>query len=347
MRDTTGATSAKVIDLDGDNSPSSWSEERSLGNVVTRWLLGNGTTWSTDTPATTLEDYGDRAYSATDMLTLGPAPYVNLIASDVMARPRPVVSEVSFPVRDHSQGVLYLNPLDRVVYDGVTYQVMSVQHRVTPIRLEDGKTIPQWSMTITADVTQEALAGAPEPGPVTPPTNNQQTLTFTSTKSGYAEKQSDGDFAGSGSDSALLVGKFLTNGSVYRSWVQWDITWPTNTVRVVSAKVRLTTGGESDSGRISVRRATDSTSEGSITWPGPHTHTDGERSVNVPSAGNQRLEFSVTAIVQAWFDGADNFGLRIASVNEDASARRALFWSDDAATPADRPILTVVVEVVS
>ena len=81
-------------------------------------------------------------------------------------------------------------------------------------------------------------------------------------------------------------------------------------------------------------------------WPGPHTSTTGERFINIPTAGNRDVEFSITTIAQAWHQVGNN-GLRLASTNEDYYARRATFHSDDASASADRPLLTIVWEVVS
>lgn len=347
IRDATGASSARVVTLDGPNSASSWDTDESLGNVITRWRLGDGSLWETDTAATTLLTYGDQTYSATDLLVNDPAPYADLIASDVMAYPRPIVTGASFPIADLAQDVLYLDPLDRVVDDGTTWQVMSVRHEVTPIEVEDdGRTRADWRVTITADATQEALAGAPEPGPVEPPALDTVTQAYVSTKAATAEREKDGDATGSGSG-PLLVGRFSGNGSRYRSAIEWAIVPPANAVRVVSAKVRIKTAGQTTGdARVSVRRNTVSWSEGSMTWPGPNTSTTGERFVSIPAAGNRYVEFSVTGIAQGWFDHG-NDGLRLTATNEDSTNRFCTFHSDDASDPADRPRLTIVWEVVS
>jgi hypothetical protein len=82
-------------------------------------------------------------------------------------------------------------------------------------------------------------------------------------------------------------------------------------------------------------------------WPGPHTHTDGERRFNVATASDTPVNFSITKIAQDWRSSGENNGIRIASTNEESGARFASFYSDDAADSANVPKLTLVVEVVS
>lgn len=340
MRDTTGASSAKVVALDGDDSASSWTEQTGLRGVVTRWKLGDGV-WSTDTASPNLEVYGDQTFSAEDLLITDPVPYANLIASDVLGTPRAILVEAPFPIRDLGQKVLALNPLDRVVADGVTWQVMSVEHRVSPIEIEEGKrsAYGDWQVTIAADATQEALAGAPEPGPVTPPALNTVTLQLTSTKSAWVTPN-DG---ASGSDGVLYVGRFL-DGVLYRSYIEFPIAWPANTLRVVSATLNLTTESRTSDSRINIQPVTESWTEGGLSWGGPSTTAAGRRAVNVDGS---TLSVSVTAIAEAWRATGENNGLHLRSVNEADTDRRVSFFSDDAGVAADRPQLTLTVEVIS
>lgn len=338
MRESTGASSVRVVTLDGPNSPAGWDESTSLRGVVTRWVLGSDT-WSTDTPTTTLEDYGEQTYSATDLLIDDPVPYANLISSDVLSHPRAILTNAPFPISNESgleQDVLYLDPLDRVVADGVTWQVMSVQHEVSPA---DG-----WRVSITGDATQEALVGAPDPGPVEPPALNTVTLTYVSTKAATAERTSGGTETGT-SLGDLLAGKF-SNGSRYRSTIEWPIAWPDNLIRVVSAEMRLKTSQPTTNGRIIVRRCVDPWSEGTMDWPGPTTAGTGERRANIPKAAGKYVKVSVTQIATDWHDKG-NDGLRISSVDDDSVDRRAAFYSDDSSNVEDRPTLTITCEVVS
>lgn len=345
VRDTTGASSVPVVELDGDDSPSSWVEETSLDSVVTRWNLG-GELWESDTEATTLDEYGDHTYSATDLLINDPAPYASLIASDVMAHPRAVVVEAPFPIRNLGQKVLYLDPLDRVSIDGTTCQVMSVDHSVTPIRLDDGQTQTEWCMTITADATQEALVGAAEPGPVTPPALNTVTQTYISTKAATAELTAGGSGTGTGSGE-LKVGKY-PNGSRYRSSIGWTVVPPANVIRVVAASVRLVTYDTMDDPRIDIQGHIESWTEGGMTWGGPKSTAKGRRTVDIPRATDKATTVSITAIIEAQRAAGEFYGIALRSVNEDNSERRAAFYSDDAADPAaNAPRLTITWEVIS
>ncbi len=335
MRNSTGASAVTVVNLDGDDSASGWEEDTNLGNVVTRWKLGNDT-WSTDTDATTLEEYGEQAFSATDLLVNDPAPYANLIASDVMANPRAVLVDAPFPVTDMGQKVLYLNPLDRVISDGTTWQVMSVQHDVSPA---------EWRMNITADATQEALVGAAEPGPVTPPALNTETLVLTSSKAGTWSLTSGGSGSATGLGD-LKVGKD-SSGTKHRSSVEWDISWPMNSIRVVSATVRLVTAEATVDPRFYIQRHTESWTEGGGSWGGPASTATGRRAVDGKPGTGKVVEASITSIAQEWLTSGDNYGVALRSVNEDSPSRYAVFASDESSETTIRPILTIVVEVVS
>lgn len=346
MRDTTGATSVGVVSLDGDDSPATWEEDVSLRDVVTRWVLGDGVSWSTDTAASTLEAFGDQTYSATDMLVTDPAPYAALIASDVMANPRPVIVDGSFPIRDHAQRMLSVAPLDRVAYDGSTYQVMSVRHDVSPRRVADGVTVADWRVTITADATQEALAGAPDPGPVEPPGLNEVTIEVVSTKSMYVYRQSGSDL---GDATSLFLPVGYDSGVRRRSLVHFEIAWPAGFVRVVKATLRLrtwsTTSVMGDRPRMYVRNLRESWTESSGTvWDGPTATSAGERVKSVPRAANQVVDVSITAIAQAWRERND--GLRLQAVDEDKAFRATMFHSDDS-DEAYRPRLLLTCEVIS
>jgi hypothetical protein len=347
MRDTTGASAIRVIELDGDASPSDWDESTGPQGLVTRWVLANpDIPWETDTSATTLEEYGEHTYSATDLLITDPEPYAALIASDVMANPRAILTNASFPIRDMEQPLLTLNPLDRVSSDGATWQVMSVAHRVTPIREEDGQVRTEWRMAISADATQEALAGADDPGPVTPPGLNTVTLTYTATKGATATLTSGG--TGGGTDLGdLKVGKL--SGTKHRASVDWSsqVVWPANTIRVLSASVRLVTAEAGSNPRIHVQRHTESWTEGGVTWGGPSSSTTNRRTINPSRVPGRANVVSITAIAEHWRATGENHGIALRSVDEDQPDRYVAFYSDDASTAADRPILTITVEVVS
>jgi hypothetical protein len=349
MRDTTSASSVVVIDLEGDDSPSGWSRTKGIDSVITTWVLGAEGSWGPiETAATTLEDYGEQAYSATDLLINDPAPYAALIASDVMAHPRFILTQAPIPVRDLAQKALYLNPLDRVTRDGETWQVMSVHHTVRPIEVEGDliSAYGDWRVTIGADATQEALVGATEPGPVTPPGLNTVTLDFTSTKSAWVFRHAGtGATGASGTDSELLVGK-TGDGKVYRSYIEFPIVWPANTIRVVSAVLHLHTVFAEDDARVHVQRITESWTEGGLSWGGPSTTAEGRRSVTVPPGDERDHDIGISAIAEAWRATGENHGVHLRNANEDASFRWAGYYSDDA-SPADRPTLTLIVEVIS
>jgi hypothetical protein len=348
VRDSTGASAIAVIPLDGDASPSDWNETTSLQNVVTLWQLGAGDLWSTETEATTLDTWGEHTYSATDLLIEDPVPYADLIASDVLANPRPILTSASFPITDMEQPLLTLDPLDRVSSDGTTWQVMSVSHRVTPIRVEDGKTRTEWRMSISADATQEALVGADDPGPVIPPTLNTVTLTYTANKDATAYRTSDGTGGGTGVGD-LRVGKDRSTGTVYRSSVTWasQIVWPANIIRVVSASVILTCAENAVNPRIHIMRHTEDWTEGSMTWGGPTTTTKDRRTINPAQIVGRTSTTSITPMVEHWRATGQNYGIALRSVDENQPDRYVEFYSDDTGTAETRPILRIVVEVVS
>jgi hypothetical protein len=340
MRATTGASSVVVVDLEGDDSPSGWSRTKGLDSVVTRWQLGGTGGWVIDTDATTLEDYGEQAYNATDLLISDPAPYASLIASDVMAHPRFILTQAPIPVRDLAQKSLYLNPLDRVTRDGETWQVMSVHHTVRPIEVEGDliSAYGDWRVTIGADATQEALVGATEPGPVTPPALNTVTVNVTISKAAWVNESAD-----DGSDGLLYVGKF-TNGATYRSYLEGNVAWPANTLRVVSAILTLTVESSQADSRIHVQRVIESWTEGGLTWGGPKTTADGRRSVAVVGS---EVAIGITSIAEdSRAAGQDYISVHLRSSNEADIDRRVRFFSDDALSDF-RPRLSLIVEVIS
>jgi hypothetical protein len=347
MRNTTGASAVQVLDLDGEDSTTVWATETSVDSVVTRWKLGGTGDWSSDTQATTFDEYGDHTFSAEDLLIVDPAPYAPLIASDVMAHPRPIVTEAPIPIRSLEQKALYLDPLDRVSRDGTTWQVMQVDHTVSPLRLdEDGQTVSDWRVNLTADATQEALAGADDPGPVTPPALHTVTLTYVSSKGATATLTSGG--TGGGTDLGdLKVG--ILSGTKHRSSVDWSsqIVWPANTIRVVSASVRLTTAEAGSNPRIHVQRHTESWTEGGMTWGGPTSTTKDRRTINPSRVPGRDNTVSITAIAEHWRATGENHGLALRAVDEDYPDRYVAFYSDDASDSTTRPRLTIIVEVVA
>jgi hypothetical protein len=227
-----------------------------------------------------------------------------------------------------------------VTRDGETWQVMSVHHTVRPIEVEGDliSAYGDWRVTIGADATQEALVEAPEPGPVTPPGLNTVTQSYTSTKAAWVSMTDD-----DGSDGLLYVGKF-TDGSVRRSYVEFDIVWPANTLRVVSATLTLSVETSQTDSRIHAQRVIESWTEGGLTWGGPKTTADGRRSVAVVGS---EVDIGITAIAEdSRAAGQDYISVHLRSSNENDVDRRVRFFSDDALSDL-RPRLSLTVEVIS
>lgn len=160
MRDALVAASVDMTPLTGRDAPSSWNVTTGRSSVINHWVLEKpayyqSTVLDTTDTASVLA-YGDRTYSVTDYQCSGYSHFSSALRT-ALAEPRPRVTGASIHITDLGQGALFLAPLSWLTYDGDTWQVMSVEHSATP----GG----DWVVTITADVSQNAIVGSSEPTP--------------------------------------------------------------------------------------------------------------------------------------------------------------------------------------
>ena len=160
MRDALVAGSVTMTALTGNDAPFEWNEATSRSSVINHWVLERPAYFQTTVLDTTDTDsvlaYGDRTYSVSDYQGTGYTHFSSALRT-ALADPRPRVTGAGIHVRDLSQGALFLAPLSWITHDGDTWQVMSVEHSVTPGA--------EWTVTITADVSQNAIVGSAEPTP--------------------------------------------------------------------------------------------------------------------------------------------------------------------------------------
>lgn len=344
--------------LTGQDSPTTWTETTSLGNLINRWKLSDGTWEFDEANAASVALYGERAYEATDLIEETGLYFDDLINAEAIAYPRAVVSSADFPVYDLSQRVMWLDPLDWVTHDTDTWQVMSVQHNVS---------LNDWRVSITADQTQNLLVGEVDPDPVDPPgSGGTTTITqnYTSTKSATILDTGGGNGAGD----YLVAGRY--DGKVARCFIQFpaidfNADFP-DFIEVVDATLTLRTSDTAwvvfgSSPKVQLNRVTESWSEGTfddappdqydnsndINWGNqPSVTSTGEKQRGMGTSENNDITFDITAIAQGWHDDA-NYGLRLRSTNESSSSRTIEFFSDDYGTAGHRPTLRLKCRVLA
>ena len=346
-----------VLDLVGDNAPRAWKVEELKSSVINKWLFTDaGSTVRLDTSdAASIEEYGENSYIISDYMD-DDADHWSSAMRTAVASPRPVVTRGEFPIKSTDQAVLGLKPLDWVRFDGDTWQVMSVEHTVTP---------SEWTMAITADVSQNWMAGAADPDTVdpdpSPPTLDTQTAT--STKSATAFLSSGGAKYGNGAGNFLPVGFYQNTRT--RAFIGFPtITKPTGFIRVRRATLNLRTSGQDwvafgGKPKLYARRITESWTEGTfdaaapnqysasnaLVWPGPSTTKVGQVLKSMGAGEDTERDIDVTEIVEAAFRAGTFHGIALISANEDSKVNTIELCSDDHGTSAARPSLTVICEV--
>jgi hypothetical protein len=105
-----------------------------------------------------------------------------------------------------------------------------------------------------------------------------------------------------------------------RAFVQFDVAGIPGGSTVDHATLKLCFASDPGAGAVGhiheLRRVTSDWTETGVTWTNqPTVSATVSASITVPS-GAQCVSFSVTADVQAWVDGATNYGWRLADLNE-------------------------------
>lgn len=355
MRDYLTASSVEVIDLAGDDTPYLWSTSLDRGNLINHWSLTQPAYDPVEVldekDSTSIADYGDHSYTVDDYLC-DTATHFTAGMKAAMAVPRTIVSEGRIHVQDLTQQALRLEPLSWIAYGGDTWQVMSVSHEVS---------LNEWNVAITADVSQNAMAGETEPTPDEPATITVDTQTITSAKSATVARTSGGTYAGNGAGDYLAVGYY--DGYRARGLIHFAISWPSGFLSVKKATLNLRTTSEvwvafGSKPRLYAKRVTESWSEGtytdapgsqysaanSVVWPGPSRTNAGQALKSFPDTQNNDVSIDITTIAQGWYDHG-NHGLVLIAANEDTTTNTIEFYSDDHATSGYRPELVLKCEV--
>jgi hypothetical protein len=357
MRDALVASEADIIDLVDDDAPYEWTKTTSAADIINHWVLERAQ-YHDDDPVLDEADadsvalYSDRSYSVDNYLCTT-ATHFTAGLKAAMKVPRAIVTDGRFHIHDLGQRVLFLAPLTWVAQGDDTWQIMSVQHDFSG---------SSWDVTVTADVSQNAMTGEVEPDPEDPGVT-VDTQTLTSSKSATVAKTSGGTNAGNGAGNNLPVGYYA--GFRTRALIGFSFSWPANFIRVKSAKLNLRTTDQNwvafgSSPRFYVRRITETWSEGTFdaaapnqyssinaaVWPGPAKTTSGQVLKSIGTAENNDITVDITDIAQGWHDaGGSNFSVMLLSANEDASRNTTEFWSDDHGTAGFRPELVLKCEV--
>lgn len=346
-----------VLDLIGRNSPSIWKVEEQKSSVINHWSFtdAGGTNRLEESDADSIARYGETALVISDYMDDDVDHWPTALRA-ALATPRPIVTSGEFPITSTAQEVLHLSPLDWVSFDGDTWQVMSVEHTVSP---------SEWRVAITADVSQNYLAGSADPGSSeggsAPVTTHTQTLT--STKSAVVVLSAGGSKMGNGAGDYLPCGYY--NGFRHRPLIDFTtLSWPSGFVRVKRATLNLRTTGQSwlafgSKPKFYARRITSSWSEGtynaaptsqystsnSVVWPGPDAIKSGQTLKAIGTSENNDISVDVTDILQDAHDAGSFRGIALVAANEGSNVNAIEFYSDDHGTSGFRPELVVVCEI--
>lgn len=356
-RDAIAAVSVDVLDLIGVNSPGSWTVDTNKASVINHWSLTDtsDTNRLEETDADSVALYGESAYVIDDYMDTS-ATHFKAELRAAVANPRPIVTSATFPITSTEQAVLGLKPLDWVSFDGDTWQVMSVEHNVSP---------GEWTMTITADVSQNYMAGATEPTPEDPdPTPvTLDTQTAVSTKSAVVVRSPSGQNLGNGAGDYLPCGYW--KGFKHRPLIDFPtISKPSGFIRVRKATLTLRTTGQvwvgfGSNPRFYTRRLKKAFTEGTFNGSSPNQYSTtnacvwGEQTIesetqtlkSIGRVENNDINVDVTEQMQAAFDAGAFHGFALVSANESSKTNTIEFYSDDHATSGWRPELTVICEV--
>lgn len=351
VRKAFGGT-VETVPLEGLDSPSSWVVQTDPTNVYNDFELGavpfgSSGAWSersyTD-PTDSQKAYGKRTLSVTDIMAPSHAAYADILLSPVLAAPRPRVTSATFPISSLEQHALFLDPLDLVTFEDDIWQVMTVSHDVSGGGSD-------WTVTITADITQSLIAGDEDPPTTTDPdpTPGTRTITrtYTSAKSGVGYRSSGGAQYGNGADGYLSVGYY--QGTRARSFIahptiNWASDFP-GFIRVKNATLDLRTSGQvrvafGSHPKVYAQRITQAWTQGSttypndanggaLTWPGPSRTSTGQTLRSLTRATDKDVSLNVTDIVQAEHDSGNQYGVALISANEASSSNTTEFYSDD------------------
>jgi hypothetical protein len=342
-RQSSSTSAWSVLPLVGIDSPSRWSERLSSAETYNRWYAEN-------TSGTAYLDYSIPSaivrYDVRDLTFDGPESWTHTgfgnwedSLLDTVSSPRPTVEEGTFYITSRQNSALAFDPLDLVEHLSEIWSLMEVQHEVT---LDD------WKVTVSAERSNNYINGDAEDGFDYPPAAYQ---TFEEDANWNREEVNYGAGAGwedSGNWPNFFVGKLY--GAVYRCGLEFPaISWPANTVSVVSAKLFLTYESTPYAGGNPRIVAKPFTRDPSTNWP------------NVPAvvaleqqkwwngsllSDYDQIYVDVTDIAAAWLNGDVNEnGIKLTVLDETINFQNYGFWnlSEDNGTTILAPHLEITV----
>ena len=343
-----------VLDLVGIDAPRAWTVATEKSSVINHWsfVTSDDISLLDEKDTASIAAYGESAYAISDYMDND----IDAWSSDmraVLAEPRPIATG-EFPIHSSEQAVTHLSPLDWVSFDGDTWQVMSVEHTVSP---------SEWSVRIVCDVSQNFMAGEAEPDAGDPDDDGTTTTlseTFTSTKSATVVKSSSGTFLGNGAGNYLPVGYY--SGFRHRALIDFTtLSKPVGYISVKKATLNLRTTGQQwvafgSKPKFYARRIKTAWSEGTydaaptsqysttnaVVWPGPDLATAGQTLKSISAAESNDISVDVTDQLQAALDANAFRGFGLVAANENSNVNCVEFYSDDHGTSGFRPELVVV-----
>lgn len=366
VRDALPTTDPTVYDLSGEDSPGHWQRRRSPQDIRNAWQLtkGDGTVVLDVQDDASVQAYGQRAYSVSGYLSSSAAHFSSGLRT-AAAVIRSILAEATFKVLQNRHPARTWRPLDWVSRDDDQWQLVSLKHDVRPTRLTDAGsiealTIPDWTVTVQADQTQNAIVDEPEPPapeepeePAEPDTYLYVMTTIHVDRDCVAARTPGGDYYGSGKGDTLPVGKW--DGWKFRAFLRWDgISWPSDTIEVTKAILSIRTADQTEvafgsSPQVIFQATTSSFSEGTegadgnyhfdnaTVWPGPGRTGSGQLVKTVTRSENTTITANIRDIVQRWFEHG-NTGLAIISSNEDSTSRTTEFQSREGGFDAELSI---------
>lgn len=196
--------------------------------------------------------------------------------------------------------------------------------------------------------------------PVEPPPGEQTqkvTRYYDARADTRAARSSGGANYGSGTEPELPVGAW--QGWRNRAFIDFNDIPFGDVVSVDAAWVELDTTdqvnvGFGSSPKVTVKRVTESWSEGSLSspgsanstvYPGPSCTSSGAVTKAITRSENAAVSIGITAIARAWFGGSKQQGIGIFSAGEDSTTYTTEFHSREHGTSSKRPRLKLEMTV--
>lgn len=342
LRAAVDEVSVEVTPLDGDDAPTSWETIRDPSSIINHFLLVNsGGTVRLDAEVTaSVTAYGRHTYHDDAYLYTVATHWTSGLRS-AMAELRTQVPRATFKVHDYSQKVPWVLPLDFVSREETLYQVLQVEHDVSP---------EEWNVSLYLDSTQSAIEDETEPDPDDPPddTVTVEEQTYTANRDTVVVRK-DGNNLGAGEGDRLHVGYY--SGAKARTLLHFPMTpsgAATGATGIRKATLRLKTSTQvdyafGDNPKVVIERITEDWDEGNYApsggddwsatnetvWPGPDTTTAGQVIKEITTAENTWTTYDVTDIARKHFTSGTTggHGFRVRAVNEDWHGNATEFQS--------------------